>query len=173
MNRKHIAVILMAMATAVTPCHTCAENPDSNAALTSTSKLNNKKKTLSAEEAFNEIAALPGFTALTQEELQERYPERLGSARSTFYGNSDPRDKVLEILDRIPRKMLRAEVVTGKGKITRIYISKGRKGKAEMLYVFIGKGGNDLMATLFTGAKAEVYEHEADIIKQSMEEHRK
>lgn len=42
-----------------------------------------------------------------------------------------------------------------------------------MLYVFIGKGGNDLMATLFTGAKAEVYEHEADIIKQRMEEHRK
>lgn len=170
MNRKYIAVILMAMATAVMPCHTYAGNPYCNAALTSGL---NQKNTLPTEEAFNEIAALPGFTALTQEELQERYPERLGSARSTFYGNSDPRDKVLEILDKIPREMLCAEEVTDNGKTARIYIAKDRKGKAEMLYVFIGKGGNDLMVTLFTGAKAEVYEHEADIIKQRMEEHRK
>lgn len=170
MKRKHIAVILMAaaMATAVMPCHTYAGNPYCNAALTSGP---NQKKTLPTEEAFNEIAALPGFTAQTQEDLQSLYPERFGSARNTCYKNSEPRDKVLEILDRIPRKMLRAEVVTGKGKITRIYIAKGRKGKAEMLYVFVGKGSNDLMVTLFTGAEAEVYEHEADKMNRSMEEH--
>lgn len=72
------------------------------------------------------------------------------------YGNADPRETVLNILDRIPRNLLYREVKDEQGRSDRFYVGIRADGQAEMLYTFVGLGGNDLMVVLFSGASAEV-----------------
>lgn len=109
------------------------------------------------KQALEAVAQLPGFEELPQEFLKKQYPAELGTVRGVAYGNADPREAVLNILDRIPRNLLYREVKDERGRSNRFYVGIRADGQAEMLYTFVGLGGNDLMVVLFSGASAEVY----------------
>lgn len=47
--------------------------------------------------------------------LKEKYPAELGATRCIVYGNSEPREAVLEILNRIPKNLLYRNVTDEKG----------------------------------------------------------
>lgn len=55
------------------------------------------------EKAFNEIADIPKMEAMPEVYLKEMYPAELGATRCVVYGNSEPREAVLGILNRIPK----------------------------------------------------------------------
>ena len=109
-------------------------------------------------QAFKEIAAIPDFTVMSNEEAVEQgYTGELGQMQRASYGNSDSRELVLYILSNIPEENIYREFIKSSGKIRRCYIEEYSNGKAAMLYVKIGKGPNNIFVVLYTGATAHEY----------------
>ena len=123
---------------------------------------NNKgyaQTTTPIEHAFESISKLRGFERFPDELAKERYSMLGGKVAMVGYGNADPRNQVLEILDKIPNDQLCYEFRFGANnvKIERYYLSTDKNGNDIMLYVFVGTGGNDLVAVLFTDAPQGQY----------------
>lgn len=118
-----------------------------------------KSNTSHLEKAFVEISQLPNFQFLPEEDLVERYGKEMGTIKCTIYGNADPRDAVLKILNNIPKDYLYKEEISEDNYISRFYIEPYKGSKAQMLMAFVGNGGNDLMVVLFSGASPEVYKN--------------
>lgn len=78
------------------------------------------------------------------------FPKYLGNGKAAVYGNADPKEDVLKILEVIPDKMLFYEDVDDKGRIARFYIDNSKK-KSQTLYFRGGIGGNDLVVAIFDG----------------------
>lgn len=76
------------------------------------------------------------------------FPQYLGKGKATVYGNADPKEDILRLLDLIPKKLLAFEDIDEKGRVTRYYVDYGKK---QVLYFRGGIGGNDLVVALFKG----------------------
>lgn len=114
------------------------------------------------EQAFLSVAALDNFTLITGSDAKELFPGQLGDVRYTIHGNSDPREQVLGILNKIPQQLLYFEQRTENNKITRVYIEDNSERKGRMLFAFVGLGGNDLLVAEFSGESVEFYKKIAD-----------
>ena len=119
------------------------------------------------DKAFKKISQLEGFQLLPYTAEEYGFPKELGDMKMVGYGNSEPRDKVLEILETIPQHLLKIDEWDERKKINRVYLEKGKKRKAYLMRVFIGQGGNDLAVWIFTGASYEYYQK---IIQQVRDE---
>lgn len=106
---------------------------------------------------FKEISQLDGFQLLNYTAEEYGYPKEMGQMKMACYKNSDPREEVLAILEKLPNSSLKVNYIDDRGKITRYYLGKDNNGKACMLQTFIGTGGNDLCIWLFSGATYEYY----------------
>lgn len=56
------------------------------------------------------------------------FPKEMGEMKMTCYGNSNPRDKVLEILSEVPDELMKVDYKNEKDKITRVYVEKAGDG---------------------------------------------
>lgn len=130
-------------------------------------KLNaaNNSKQNPLEQAFELVASLENFTTLTDAEAKELFSEKLGDIKCTVYGNAEPREQVLSILDKIPHKYLYRDYRDENDRITRFFIMEFKR-KAFMLFAVVGLNGNDLMVALFSGASFAFYKEVADEIKE-------
>ena len=120
---------------------------------------------LDLRHAFERVAALEGFEALSQSDVDGITGFQLGKCEGTVHGNASHRDEVLGILADLPADALYSEEVTSKNKITRFYITTDDQGKSSMLYAFVGIGGNDLLVILYEDGDLEKYQEIADKIK--------
>lgn len=125
----------------------------------------NKNKQNPLVQAFELVATLDNFTTLTDAEAKELFSEKLGDIKCTVYGNAEPREQVLSILDKIPHKYLYRDYRDENDRITRFYIKK-IKGKSFMLFTVVGINGNDLMVALFSGASLAFYKEVANERKE-------
>lgn len=114
-------------------------------------------KTCNLMKTFEEISQLDGFQLSNYTAEEYGYPKEMGKMKMACYKNSDPREKVLAILKKLPNSSLKVDHVDDRGKITRYYLEKDSNEKTFLLQAFIGKGGNDLCIWLFSGAKYEYY----------------
>lgn len=115
--------------------------------------------------AFERVAALEGFEALSQSDVEGITGFQLGKCEGTVHGNASHRDAVLQIFSALPADALYSEEVTSKNKITRFYITTDELGKSSMLYAFVGLGGNDLLVILYEDGDLKKYQEIADKIK--------
>ena len=115
------------------------------------------KKMCNLMNTFEEISQLDGFQLLNYTAEEYGYPKEMGKMKMACYKNSDPREKVLAILKKLPNGSLKINYVDDRGKISRYYLEKDNNGKAFLLQTFIGTGGNDLCVWLFSGATFEYY----------------
>lgn len=116
-------------------------------------------------QAFEQVAALEGFEALSQSDVEGITGFQLGKCEGTVHGNASHRDEVLQIFSALPADALYSEEVTSKNKITRFYITTDLQGKSSMLYSFVGLGGNDLLVILYEDGDLKKYQEIADKIK--------
>ena len=114
-------------------------------------------------QAFEQVAALEGFEALSQSDVEGITGFQLGKCEGTV--NASHRDEVLQIFSALPADALYSEEVTSKNKITRFYITTDLQGKSSMLYSFVGLGGNDLLVILYEDGDLKKYQEIADKIK--------
>ena len=112
-----------------------------------------------------QVAALEGFEALSQSDVEGITGFQLGKCEGTVHGNASHRDEVLQIFSALPANALYSEEVTSKNKITRFYITTDEQGKSSMLYAFVGLGGNDLLVILYEDGDLKKYREIADKIK--------
>ena len=116
-------------------------------------------------QAFEQVAALEGFEALSQSDVEGITGFQLGKCEGTVHGNASHRDEVLQIFSALPADALYSEEVTSKNKITRFYITTDLQGKSSMLYAFVGIGGNDLIVILYEDGDLKKYQEIAAKIK--------
>lgn len=116
--------------------------------------------------AFAQVAALDGFQTLSQEEAENILPKEYGKIQATIYGNSEPRDKVMQILRQVNCDLFYSEFRTDNDKIRRCYIGRSSDGKPQLLFCIVGRGGNDLLVALCTGGKVADYEKLGDELKE-------
>lgn len=124
------------------------------------------------EEAFIAITQIPGFeTFYNREQIIEdfgwgedepRISKELGEVMLTIYGNADPREQFLAILDKIPANLLYKEWRNERDKIDRYYIETDANGVSYFMYIFVGWGGNDTIAILYKGADEATYRQIVD-----------
>lgn len=122
------------------------------------------KDSTELSRAYVKVAQLPDFQKLPNSLLKSDYPKGLGKAQGVVYGNADPRDTVLGILDEIPSELLYREFRDETEYIVRYYIEGTSNGKAKMLIAYLGHGGNDLVVILFDGANKKKYQKVVDSI---------
>lgn len=67
--------------------------------------------------AFEQVAALEGFEALSQSDVEGITGFQLGKCEGTVHGNASHRDEVLQIFSALPADALYSEEVTSKNKI--------------------------------------------------------
>ncbi len=123
-------------------------------------------------KAFNDVAAIKGFTTETITVDDYGFPPELGKGVMTGYGNAEPRDKVLAILDKLPASLKVLEQTDEDNRVQRYYFEPAKEagGEAAMMYVFVGVGPNDTMLLLFTGADEKIYSAFAEQVKELGEE---
>lgn len=111
-------------------------------------KLTEGKGTI-LERVWNTVSEYPYFQEMEIPDNEDYgFPHYLGKGKATVYGNADPKEDVLRLLDLIPHKLLVFEDIDKKGRITRYYVDYGKK---QVLYFRGGIGGNDLVVALFEG----------------------
>lgn len=124
------------------------------------------------EEAFIAISQIPGFETFNREQIMEdldwdedepALSKEWGEVWATAYGNADPREQFLAILDNIPANLLYKEERDELDKITRWYIETDADGVGYFMYIFVGWGGNDTFAMFYKGADAATYERLSSI----------
>ena len=108
------------------------------------------KKMCNLMTTFEEISQLDGFQLMNYTAEEYGYPKEMGKMKMACYKNSDPREKVLAILKKLPNGSLKINYVDDRGKISQYYLEKDNNGKAFLLQTFIGTGGNDLCVWLFS-----------------------
>ncbi len=116
-------------------------------------------------KAFNDVAAIKGFTTETITVDDYGFPPELGKGVMTGYGNAEPRDKV-------PASLKVLEQTDEDNRVQRYYFEPAKEagGEAAMMYVFVGVGPNDTMLLLFTGADEKIYSAFAEQVKELGEE---
>ena len=128
-------------------------------------------QTAKIEKAFVAISELPGFQTFNRKQMIEdtdwdeddpRISPELGEIKATVYGNADPRDSFLAILDNIPANLLYSETRDERDKITRFYTETDANGVGYLMYIFVGWGGNDTVAMLFKGCDEATYRRLVD-----------
>ena len=120
--------------------------------------------------AFDEIARLEGFVAKEPKGYSAKgYSTKEGEGKAIVHGNSEHRDKVLEILSKVPNELLKIDHWDDRQKIDRFYLEKVNNGNAFMMQIRIGRGGNDLYAQLFTGCTYDYYEQLIEEIRKEFE----
>ena len=136
-----------------------------------TSCVNAQMKTMcNLMTTFEEISQLDGFQLMNYTAEEYGYPKEMGKMKMACYKNSDPREKVLAILKKLPNGSLKINYVDDRGKISQYYLEKDNNGKAFLLQTFIGTGGNDLCVWLFSGATFEYYNKIIQQIKNEFKE---
>lgn len=123
------------------------------------------------EGAFIAISQIPGFETFDREQIIEtlgwgeddpRISTELGEVWVTIYGNADPREQFLSILDNIPANLLYKEWRNERDKIDRYYIETDANGESYFMYIFVGWGGNDTIAMLYKGRDEATYKQFID-----------
>ena len=113
------------------------------------------------EKAFTAISKLNGFETYTKQQLiNEGFianNPQLGDVKMTIYGNADPREQFLAVLETIPSRLLYNEIRDERDKVTRYYTETDAQGVSYLLYAFVGKGGNDTVAMLYKGGDEATY----------------
>ncbi|MCM1482900.1 MAG: hypothetical protein NC043_01065 [Muribaculaceae bacterium] len=126
---------------------------------------------VSLTDVFKEVSELKGFTTEPVSVGDYGFPSDLGFADITGYGNSEPREAVLKILDKLPPELLIVEQKDEDDRIQRYYYQPSTDtSEAALMYFFVGHSGNDTMLMLFTGADSEVYADFAEQLKELSEE---
>ena len=128
------------------------------------------KKMCNLMTTFEEISQLDGFQLMNYTAEEYGYPKEMGKMKMACYKNSDPREKVLAILKKLPNGSLKINYVDDRGKISQYYLEKDNNGKAFLLQTFIGTGGNDSCVWLFSGATFEYYNKIIQQIKNEFKE---
>ena len=128
-------------------------------------------QTAEIEKAFVAISELPGFMTANRKQIVEdwewdqndpRISPELGEIKATVYGNADPRDQFLAILDKIPANLLYSETRDDRDKISRFYTETDVNGVGYLMYIFVGWGGNDTFAMLYKGCDEATYRRLVD-----------
>lgn len=110
------------------------------------------------KRVFKSISEIEGFQMALYSAEEYGYPKEMGEMKMSCYGNSDPCDKVLDLLSSVSNELMKVNYVDDRGKITRVFVEKEEiSGDAVLMQVFIGKGTNDLCVWIFTGATLNYY----------------
>lgn len=101
------------------------------------------------DRVYITVSKLPYFGEMEIPKNEDYgFPQYLGKGKAAVYGNAEPKEDILRLLDLIPTKYLADEAIDDKGRVTRYYVDYGKK---QVLYFFGGIGGNDLVVALFKG----------------------
>ncbi|MBO4464718.1 MAG: serine/threonine protein kinase [Prevotella sp.] len=123
--------------------------------------LNSKKDVEYLDKAVADIAVLFDSQEGYHDDYTDNSDEQMGEARVLLCEGSTTRDEVLDILEKIPSRMIYADDVDSQ-KDERFYIADDKDGKAKMLYTYVGRDDNTNNAiVLFRGAERSVYEEYA------------
>lgn len=90
------------------------------------------------------------------------FPQYLGKGTAAVYGNADPKEDVLRILNLIPHELLAYEDIDEKGRIVRYYVNYKEN---QVLYFVGGIGGNDLVVALFKGGDKKLIKEMLNKVK--------
>lgn len=110
------------------------------------------------KEIFNTISKMEDFQTGVFSPLDYGFPEEMGKMQMTGYGNSDPREMVLDVLSVIPNNLKKIDYKDDRDKILRVYLEKDNKGNAFYMQVYLGRGPADIAIMLFNGASYDYYQ---------------
>lgn len=111
-----------------------------------------KKRTVTVDQAFEQIARIPNMQLIEYIEDDIKFPAEVGTPQMLFCGNAEPRDAILKVLKQLPNGAMLYDKTDERGVFDRIFVNEAND---QMLYVHAGFGGNDTVAVLFTGGNKD------------------
>jgi len=130
--------------------------------------LNSKKDVEYLDNAVADIAILFDSQDGYHDDYTDDSDEQMGETRVLLCEGTTTRDEVLEILDKIPSRLICTDDVDSQ-KDERFYIADDKNGKAKMLWSMVGRDDTNIMIVLFSGAERSVYEDYATSYYQKSE----
>ena len=105
---------------------------------------------LDLREAFDEVSQIDRFEIEDYESDRYGFPESLGDAIVCIHPNSSCREKIINVLSKLPQEWLAFEETTDR-QIVRFYMASSSLSD-NLMFVHIGQGSGDTMLILFLNA---------------------
>lgn len=108
------------------------------------------KRPLDLREAFDKVSEIDRFEIEKYESDRYGFPESFEEATVCAHPNSSCREKVINVLSKLPKELLAFEA-TVDGQVDRFYIASTSLTN-NLLFVHIGQGSGDVVLILFSSA---------------------
>lgn len=105
---------------------------------------------LDLREAFDEVSQIDRFEIEEYESDRYGFPESWGDAIMCIHPNSSCREKIINVLSKLPQEWLAFEETTDR-QIVRFYMASSSVSD-NLMFVHIGQGSGDTMLILFLNA---------------------
>lgn len=105
---------------------------------------------LNVDEVFELITRMNGFQEVVYIEDDIKFPSNIGFPTMIIHGNADPREAIIDLINRLPKSSLVYDRTNEQGKFDRMFLDEKTN---HLLYVHVGLGGNDTVLIIFRGGK--------------------